>query len=209
MDITEILESVKDTVRKNIEMNEVFEQKAIVLRDKCVDNWNKIIKEHLEMLHTLASELCYKYEVFFNVKDKESETEHFIAEYYASNCGRFYVEVRVGQYSFRAYYYSNGNTYSDSADINIYRSKESLFAFADILSTEDKASNLLAEIDEVYCNLFTKVLQKVKEDNEELSKQLETLTSCLSNSSVMEEKEDGSIEIHLNGKTYIGTVKEE
>ena len=49
----------------------------------------------------------------------------------------------------------------------------------------------------------------MNEKNAELALQLDSLKEALSTSSVVKEKEDGSIEIHLNGKTYIGTVKEE
>ena len=81
--------------------------------------------------------------------------------------------------------------------------------FAEILSTEDKADALLSEICELYAKLFEEVLKVVNGKNEELEKQLTSLTDCLQSSSVVKEEEDGTIEIHLNGKTYKGTVVEE
>lgn len=64
MDINEIVEKVKDSVAKNVSMEETCESRAIELRDKCVDNYNRIVKEYFDILHTLASDLCNKYGVF-------------------------------------------------------------------------------------------------------------------------------------------------
>lgn len=67
----------------------------------------------------------------------------------------------------------------------------------------------MEEIYTVYANLFEKGAEKIKAENEEVSAKLASLSKYLEDSSVVEEKEDGSIEIHLNGKTYKGVVVEE
>lgn len=210
-ELEKIIDDVKVSVAKNTAMEEEFNQKAEELRDKCVDNYNTIIRDTLNTLHSLAEKLCYNYGVWFNCSEEEEKTEHFFIKYYGDNDDRFYIEIKADDYYFRPYHYSNNTEWKDDIR-NIYissRNKDKLMAFADILSTEDRTNALLAEISELYAKLFTEILKKVDEDNEVLSGQLTSLTEYLNNSSVVKEEEDGTIEIHLNGKTYRGTVVEE
>lgn len=210
MDINEILESVKTSVAKNVSMEETAESRAIELRDKCVDNYNRIIKEHFDMLHTLASDLCDKYGIFYNVKE-DNKSEHLLIKYYGSNhSSGFYVEVKVGRYLYRPYYWCNHELIKeDIRSIHTSNDRARVIAFGELFSTEDKANAFLAEVDEQYTKLFEEAIKVVDEKNAELALQLDSLKEALSTSSVVKEKEDGSIEIHLNGKTYVGTLKEE
>lgn len=210
-DLNKIIDSVKDSVAKNIAMEEEFNDKAMALRDKCVGNYNTIIAETLAMLHNLADDLCRKYSVFFNTISENIQTEHVLIKYYGGNSFGYYIAIKADKYSFRPYYYTCNTKYNDRIE-NIYVNeydKDKIMKFAEILSTEDKADALLGEICELYTELFKEVLKVVNGKNEELEKQLTTLTDCLKTSSVVKEEEDGTIEIHLNGKTYKGTLVEE
>lgn len=208
-ELEKIIGNVKDSVAKNVAMEEDFELKACELRDKCVDNYNTIIKDTLSMLHTLAKDLCNKYGVWFS--DEKDGTEHVCVKYYGNNSGGFIVNIKTNGEYFRPYYYTSNTEFND--DIRyIYRcknDKKRIMSFADIFSTEDKASALLSEICEVYTKLFSKVLEQIEGDNKALSEQLTSLKEYLNNSSVVKEETDGTIEIHLNGKTYKGTLVEE
>ena len=209
-DLNKILDSVKDSVAKNVAMEEEFNDKAMELRDKCVGNYNTIIAEMLAKLHNLADDLCRKYSVFFNTSEN-IQTEHVLIKYYGGNSCGYYIAIKADKYSFRPYYYTCGTECNDRIE-NIYVNeydKVKIMKFAEILSTEDKADALLGEICELYTELFKEVLKVVNGKNEELEKQLTTLTDCLKTSSVVKEEEDGTIEIHLNGKTYKGTLVEE
>ena len=55
---------------------------------------------------------------------------------------------------------------------------------------------------------FERFLEEIDQCNESLKASVEALKNELNGSSAIEEKEDGSVEIKINGKTYIGTVKE-
>ena len=208
-ELEKIIGNVKDSVAKNVAMEEDFEQKACELRDKCVDNYNTIIKDTLSMLHTLAKDLCNKYGVWFT--DGKDGTEHVTVKYYGNNnsSGNI-VNIKTNGEWFRPYYHTSNTEFGD--DIHcIYRGKNDkkrIMSFADILSTEDKANALLSEISEVYTKLFSKVLEQIEGDNKTLSEQLTSLKEYLNNSSVVKEETDGTIEIHLNGKTYKGTLVE-
>lgn len=206
MDINEILGKVKDSVAKNASMEETAESRAIELRDKCVDNYNRIVKEHFDLLHTLASDLCKKYGIFYNVCEDE-KSEHLLIKY--SNAF-YYVEVRADKYYYKPYYWcNNGVINEDICSIHSCCDRRRVIAFSELFSTEDRTNAFLTEVNEQYAKLFEEVIKVVDKKNEELALQLDSLKEALSTSSVVKEKEDGSIEIHLNGKTYVGTVKEE
>lgn len=211
-ELEKLIGSVKDSVAKNVAMEEDFNQKAEELRGKCVNNYNTIIRDTFDMLHTLARDLCRKYKIFFNT-DEKFKTEHVLIKYY-ENCEGYYVEIKTDRFYFRPYYYSCNTEYGDNLSAEVYAcntkiNKEKLMEWADLLSTEDKANTLFSEICENYLQLFKKVLETVEKENEDVANQLTSLKEYLDNSSVVKEGTDGTIEIHLNGKTYKGTLVEE
>ena len=59
---------------------------------------------------------------------------------------------------------------------------------------------------------FIKVLssfsEQLKTENESLSESIRKLSEKLNETSTVTENEDGSVEIHIGGKTYVGTTKE-
>ena len=154
-ELEKIIGNVKDSVAKNVAMEEEFNNKAIALRNKCVDNYNTIIADTLAMLHKLADDLCRKYKVFFNT-DENFKTEHVLIKYYGDNSCGCYITIKADSYSFRPYYYTCNSEFRDRIE-NIYLNeydKDKIMKFAEILSTEDKADALLGEICELYAKLF-------------------------------------------------------
>lgn len=212
-DLNEIISKVKDSVAKNVAMEEDYESKAIVLRDKCIGNYKNIVESGLEMCHNLAKDLAYKYGIWFASEGQEG-SEHFTAKYYGNGSEGYYLCISVRskdyRYDYRPHYYTNHVSLADSIKgIHNPNYKDKIVSFSSILATEDKAEALLSEIYKVYADFFTKALKQVEGENEKLSSQLKTLTDYLSDSHTIEEKEDGTVEIRLGGKTYIGTLKEE
>lgn len=207
--LNEIISKVKDSVAKNMEMEEACKEKIVDLRTKCVENYEKIVKPILEDCHTMAKELCNRYGVWFNVHEDKA-TEHVLIKYYGNNSNGYYLSIKSDHYSFRPYYTSNATGWTDPLDSDCnWANKEQAIAFSEILSTEDKAEAILSEVCKQYADLFAEVLKKVDADNEILSEKLKTLSDYLSDSHTVEEKEDGTVEIHLGGKKYIGKVVEE
>lgn len=215
-----ILGTIKEVMSENNKLEEEFTKKAEELREKCLNNYNTIIKDTLENLNTIATEMCERFEVYFT-RD-ENETKHFVISYRGNSTDNVYTEIRTDNgNTFRPFYTSGSVLHSDSLDRALFRherdgsyvydkaDKERILAYSELLSTEYKANALLEEIYTVYGNLFEKCAEKIKTENEEVSTKLESLSKYLKDSSTVEEKEDGSIEIHLNGKTYKGIVVEE
>lgn len=185
-----ILGTIKEVVNENTKLEEEFTKKAEELREKCINNYNTIIKDTLENLNTIAKEMCERFEVYFNRADENNATEHFVfvIEYRGNRTENVYVAINADtRHYFRPFYSSGTVLHSDSLDNAMFRhekdgsyvydkaDKERILAYSELLSTEDKANALLEEILTVYGNLFEKCVEKIKTENEEVSTQLKTL----------------------------------
>ena len=86
---------------------------------------------------------------------------------------------------------------------------EKLLYLSEWFLSEDKVQKLLDIINAKYSILLEAWGSALKEYNENLSKTITELTEQLKASSTIEDKDDGTVEIHLGGKTYKATLKEE
>lgn len=99
---------------------------------------------------------------------------------------------------------------------SVYNAKEhssnltdaKLTLFAPWLASEEKANELVELIKKAYIPLLEWHKQQFEEIGSDLSSTVEHLQKVLDGSHTVEEKEDGTVEIQLGGKTYIGRVKE-
>lgn len=74
--------------------------------------------------------------------------------------------------------------------------------------TEEKSQEFVEIVKEHYADMLEKYSVLVKNRNEQLSQSITELTEELKRASTVEHKEDGTVEIHLGGKTYRATLKE-
>lgn len=82
--------------------------------------------------------------------------------------------------------------------------------WAELLRTEEDANNLVEAISQYYIKIMEYYLDEVIPVSEEnVRTSIANVKNLLSDSHTVEEKEDGTVEIRLGGKTYIGTLKEE
>lgn len=87
-------------------------------------------------------------------------------------------------------------------------SNATLALFAPWLASEEKANELVELIKKAYIPLLEWHKTRFEEIGSDLSSTVERLQKVLDGSHTVEEKEDGTVEIQLGGKTYIGRVKE-
>ena len=85
---------------------------------------------------------------------------------------------------------------------------DKLYEISDLFDTEEKCFKFVDKIHNDFAAVLNSYQEKFSEVNEELANDISKLKERLNNSHAVEEKEDGSIEITLNGRTYIGTIKE-
>lgn len=82
--------------------------------------------------------------------------------------------------------------------------------WAEVLRTEEDANNVVEAISQYYIKIMEYYLEEVIPVSEEnVRTSIANVKNLLSDSHTVEEKEDGTVEIRLGGKTYIGTLKEE
>ena len=87
---------------------------------------------------------------------------------------------------------------------------EEIPVWAEVLRTEEDANNVVEAISQYYIKIMEYYLDEVIPVYEEkVRTSIENVKSLLSDSHTVEEKEDGTVEIRLGGKTYVGTLKEE
>ena len=83
------------------------------------------------------------------------------------------------------------------------------FYLRNIFMTEDKTLELLEKIKERYVIILTAWANYLKDSNEQYAKAIEDLKNMLSSAHAVESKEDGTVEIMLGGKKYVGHIAEE
>ena len=82
--------------------------------------------------------------------------------------------------------------------------------WAMLLGTEEDANKLVENISQYYIKAMEYYLEEIiPQENARMRESIENVKDLLSNSHTVEEKEDGTVEIRLGGKTYVGTLKEE
>ena len=82
--------------------------------------------------------------------------------------------------------------------------------WAEVLRTEEDANNVVEAISQYYIKIMEYYLDNVIPVSEEkVRTSIASIKALLSDSHTVEEKEDGTVEIKLGGKVYIGTLKEE
>lgn len=82
--------------------------------------------------------------------------------------------------------------------------------WAELLRTEEDANKVVEAISKYYIKIMEYYLDEVIPVSEDkVRTSITNIKSLLSDSHTVEEKEDGTVEIRLGGKTYIGTLKEE
>lgn len=79
---------------------------------------------------------------------------------------------------------------------------------AEFFESVDACNSFIKQLNADYSLLIESAIKQYETENPILAETLQNLTEKIKNSSCVEQKEDGSIEITINGKTYIGTVKE-
>ena len=79
---------------------------------------------------------------------------------------------------------------------------------AKLFESVDACNSFIGQLNADYSLIIESAINQYETENPALAETLQNLTERIRNSSFAEQKEDGSIEITINGKTYIGTVKE-
>jgi phosphoglycolate phosphatase-like HAD superfamily hydrolase len=112
-------------------------------------------------------------------------------------------------------YYENNSKYyfslrgnDDTIGLLEKAGETTLRIFSEYLDTEEHAMQFLERVRKGYSDVFTQFLAFINRENEKLHDTIEDLSKRLLDSSVVENKEDGTVEIHLGGKVFRGNIVE-
>lgn len=105
-------------------------------------------------------------------------------------------------------YFSSYLQYEDSRKDKVYRYQYE-FYLRNVFLTEDKALAVVDCAKDQYVHVLNAWASYLKDSNEEYAKAIEDLKNMLSASHAVETKEDGTVEIMLGGKKYVGHIAEE
>lgn len=125
----------------------------------------------------------------------------------------FYFELDACSYAIHLYYHER-QTYGTQISIDVRNQYKSLNytqwkRICDWFLTEEKACALVEKLAEKYCEILGKYRVEIAKRNEQLAAAIQKLEDTLKGASAPKENVDGTVEFHLNGKVYIGTVKEQ
>lgn len=200
--------------------------------DACISDRNSMIQKKKELKLDVSKVILINYESFFKTEVKRYEdvlnsihnkgiwVKDRLKDKFA--IGDKWLEVYSDGYNiaFR-YQYSNISSFGWEPDANcvpdilstpdkILNRSENWFAMMNtFFGSEEKTLATLAFIRQFVVKVLQSMHDYISVKNTELAESLDKLREVVSNSRSIETKEDGTIEIMLGGKTYIGTVKEQ
>lgn len=210
MDINSVFDELKKAAEKNNELYIEIANKTKAVAYKVAKNYNEIVQPVETELARLLKGIrdtarfteCPPIEgatqdLFLGPEVDEDKLRLCLKTTYR---GIFVVYISKSGYAELWTSIRNATEYSIS--------NANLALFAPWLASEEKANELVELIKKAYIPLLEWHKQKFEEIGSDLSTTVEHLQKVLDGSHTVEEKEDGTVEIQLGGKTYIGRVKE-
>lgn len=210
MDIKSVFDELQAAAEKNNKLyTEVSDKSKVVA--------NKVAKNYYEIVHPVETELAQLLKSiretarFTEIPPMDStyqnlflgpevDEDKFILRLKTSWRGVHVTYLDRGSYGELWTAIHNATEYS--------MSKAQLVMCSAWLASEEKANELVELIKKAYIPLIEWHKQKFEEVGCELSATVDHLKGILENSHTVVENKDGTVEIQLGGKTYIGRVKE-
>lgn len=181
-----------------------------------IEQNGKLKKEQDASLETLMTRMTENYEkVFLPEYNKLARIDDQVANIvrYSINTERCDFSILNG-----SCFYVNGKKYNTFCDLRSYYRQRNKYPYNDLFNEVfncflflTSTETTLAKLDVirlVFASRFERYLKDLRTENETLAEKVSLLREHLETSSSVEEKEDGTIEINIGGKTYIGTLKE-
>lgn len=113
--------------------------------------------------------------------------------------------IKISYKEWESYGLDTYITYEDSYKKLNY---DQWILLAEFFESVDACNSFIEQLNADYSLIIESAINQYETENPALAETLQNLTERIRNFSFVEQKEDGSIEITINGKTYIGTVKE-
>lgn len=196
-ELIELTDKIKVAVEKNVDLEQKKKELLNNMRKVIYDNYKNVMFEELNMYYQLARDLTDKFACNILYQDPENNLKLS----FSRNSKEVTLKCKGYFFGFKGEKYEL--SYMESAE------EEPLKLLAEYLDTEEHALSLLERFRKGYSVILTQVIECINKENEKLYNAVQELTEKLADSSVMKEEEDGTVEIHLGGKTFRGKVTED
>ena len=202
-EFVEITDKIKVAVQKNVDLEQKKKELIANLKEAECKNYKTILFEELVMYQRLAMDLRTKFDCITKYDDRDKDYNG-LKLLFRGNDYETFIQCHYNDFTvYLSLCESNGLTQFNSL------SEIDVRAIADYLGSEEKTMQTLERVRKGYMSIFSQFLDYIGNENEELYNAVEELTKILADSTTMEEKEDGTVEIHLGNKTFRGKVVEE
>ena len=184
-----------------MELNELTEKLTNMIAEK-----EQLEKERNQCNNTLAKKIAENYETLFVPQVKPlQELDNKLSD--ACNLNLRTESEYDFDYSYKGFmtHCYNFEILSSSSMANSNR----VLYFGKFFLSEDLTIKTIEEAKKIFLQRFTEYEKRLTGINDYIRECVKELKAKLEQSSAVEQKEDGSVEFHINGKTYIGTVKEQ
>lgn len=208
--INELMDECTKAMNEHVALQEEDDKLKEVLKEVVLKNWKIALAEieAFEKFRGLLANTFRKYPTF-------DEIGQILAEY---DCGLTLMiksENSVWACNAKILLLGEGGVSLDFIDSGLWEKEnpfrtEEIPSWAVLLNTEEKAKAFANNVAKYYAKVIQFYLDNIiPTENGGLRDSIARVKNLLSDSHTVEEKEDGTVEIKLGGKTYIGTLKEE
>ena len=201
-ELVNLTDKIKVAVQKNVDLEQKKKELLEGIRKAEIDNYKNILFEELAIYRKLAYDLKMKFKC--NTLYQEDNGGIRLKFYYSDGI-EVYLRRAVGS---RTYWFG---LQGEDSELHYMQKmeEEPLRLFSDYLDTEEHALQLLERVRKGYVSIFSQFLDYIGKENDELYNAVQELTEKLAGSSTVKEEEDGTVEIHLGGKTFRGKITED
>lgn len=207
MELDKLLSEVSESVSENLALKKSQETLIEEITDKVNDNFKRLFLPEVKKLWEFACNVNKETGIYTSLNkystsewNNKCETKEFMSisiqyDSYYNNCS--FVSKSGHSWSV-----SEGKGKNASC-FNCWEGLVTNF------NTEEATLKTLESAKKDFAEYFEKFSALLRGQNEKLSEKVLKLRDVLNNSSSVKQCENGTVEINIGGKTYIGTLKEE
>lgn len=197
MELNELKEKALLLKKENTKLHNEVNAKKDEFAQTIRNNFVEIVLPYMRSMNDFIKNLNIR----FNEKVESLLKNNQIALY--KRLIKFGIQI-----SYREWKIYGPDTYITYGESYKKLNTDHWISLAEFFESVDTCNSFIEQLNADYSLIIESAIKQYETENPKLVDTLQNLTEKIKNSSCVEQKEDGSIEITINGKTYIGTVKE-
>lgn len=207
MELDKLLNEVSEGVEKNLTLKNEQEAMKRAITDKVNDNYNTLFYPEVKKLWDFVCKISRETDI--HVSLNTYGTIDYEAKYNRTS----FMSIRTTKLDYDRrcnFITAKGNIWTiHEKDVKYAKDFSSWEGSIPYFCTEEATLKALDIAKKGFAEYFEKFSFLLKRQNESLSEEVHKLHDVLMSSSSVKKCEDGTVEINIGGKTYVGTLKEE